>query len=106
MRLARAFPSEKSQEHDLESQRLHSSFRYSANRIGPAPKDRYLPRRSIYLSPSGNARFDVVPRVVVRNILFKLLDQLRPFGTRPHQTHISFQHIPELRNFIYIPLSS
>ena len=50
--------------------------------------------------PSRQARFAAVAKIVIVNGVAELLHELGTFGTRPHQTHLSLEDIPELGQFI------
>src|SRR5512141_574051 len=41
-----------------------------------------------------------MPQVVIRNRALEPLHKFRPLRTRPHESHVAFQHVPELRNLI------
>lgn len=41
-----------------------------------------------------------MPFAVIRDLLRDLLDELRPLGARPHETHAAGQHIEQLRRFL------
>src|SRR5580704_16424044 len=53
-----------------------------------------------YLRPTGYPRLDAMPDVIKRNLLTELLDEKRPFRTRPDETHLAFENIEDLREFI------
>src|ERR1700761_7219379 len=59
---------------------------------------------AVHLGPTGQAGFYRMANIVMRNLVLEVLNQLRSFRSRPDQAHFSFEHIPELRSFIDIPL--
>src|SRR5262249_36515099 len=69
----------------------------SLGQIGVATK-------AVYLRPAGNARLNRMTSVVMWDLVFKVPDQLRTFRARSHQTHFAFEHIPELRDLVDVPL--
>src|SRR5258705_1549667 len=62
--------------------------------------NRSVPPPATDLSPTGDARFQRMPLQVARDISSKNLNKVRPLRSRPDQTHVSAQHIEELREFV------
>src|ERR1044071_1210466 len=52
------------------------------------------------LGPAGEAWPDDMTLPVERNLTRELADELWPRGTRPDETHVTFEDIPQLRQFI------
>src|SRR5271166_1524954 len=58
---------------------------------------------TINLSPTGDAGFHRMASVVMKDLVFKVPDQLRAFRARPNEAHFAFEHVPELRGLVNIP---
>src|SRR3984893_17882025 len=69
----------------------------SLGQIGVATK-------TVHLSPAGDAGFHRMANVVMRDLVFKIANQLRAFRARADQAHFALKHIPELRGLIDVPL--
>src|ERR1700732_250463 len=52
------------------------------------------------LSPSRDPRSNCVPQIVMGNLLLQPFHKLWTLWPRPDQTHIAFQDVPKLWNFI------
>ena len=61
--------------------------------------------QAMHLSPAGDAGLDHVPRHVAMDIAFELFDEERAFGPGPDQTHIAFENVYQLRQFVDIEFS-
>src|SRR5580704_7384388 len=60
--------------------------------------------KTVYLSPAGDAGFDRMASVIMRDLVLKVPNQLRAFRPRPHEAHLAFEHIPELWDLVDVPL--
>ncbi len=69
----------------------------SLGQIGVATK-------TVHLSPTGDAGFHRMASIVMRDLVLKVPNQLRTFRARSDQAHFAFEHIPELRGFVDVPL--
>jgi len=52
------------------------------------------------LRPAGQAGFYQVPRLIKRNLFFKFPHEFRAFGPWADEAHFSFEHVPELGEFV------
>src|SRR4051812_26459789 len=62
--------------------------------------DRGLPAQAIHLRPAGHARLLLVPVRVARNRAGELLDEVGTLRAGTNQTHLTQQHIHELRQLV------
>src|SRR5262249_34191068 len=56
--------------------------------------------RIIHLRPSGDSRFDQVPKMIKRNALLIAFGALAPFSARTNQANVPLQGVPKLRQLI------
>ncbi len=55
--------------------------------------------------PTGHAGFHGVADVVVGDAVLEVFDEFGALGTRTDQAHVAFEHVPELREFVDVPLA-
>src|SRR5688572_20579264 len=60
---------------------------------------------AVDLGPAGDARLDVVARVVVGDLLLEVADEFGALGARADEAHVALQDVPELRRLIDVPLA-
>ena len=60
--------------------------------------------KTIDLSPTGDPRFHGVAHIVMWDVVLKIPNQLGALRTRADQAHFAFEHIPELRDLVDVPL--
>src|SRR6185503_7430528 len=52
------------------------------------------------LCPAGESRPHDVPLTIERDLAGQLRDKLRSLRPWPDQTHVTFEHVPQLRQFV------
>jgi len=53
--------------------------------------------QTLHLGPASHSGLDVVSRLVVRDLLFEIDNEFRPFRPWANQTHLTTKYIPKLR---------
>lgn len=90
---------EECHEHDLEVEEKTPVFHVpevvldAFGEIGVAAE-------TVDLSPSGHAWFGVVTGIVMRNVVFEVLNEFGAFRAGADKAHFAFEDVPELGDFV------
>ena len=71
---------------------------YTFGEIGVSPQ-------AVHLGPPRQAGLNKMACIVVCDFMLEICDQFRPLGSRANQAHFSFEDVPELRDFVDVPLA-